>query len=78
VRALPEEGAGAVAVAEVVVLPGLVGCGDRWPGQACSSNSVMGSLALQSWLAIVERTRWMVMFPHQPPVNSASQPMHVI
>jgi hypothetical protein len=39
------------------------------PSQACSSNRVIGSLALWSWLAMVERTRWLVMLPRTSAVG---------
>ena len=35
----------------------------RPPSQAWSSNSDIGSRLLKSWLAIVARARWLVMFP---------------
>ncbi|WP_293988519.1 hypothetical protein [Streptomyces sp.] len=37
---------------------------------SCSSNNVMGSLALWSWLAIVDRARWLVMFPRTSAVGT--------
>jgi hypothetical protein len=48
---------GGVEVAALIFAWNCVDCGERWPSQACSSNRVIGSLALWSWLAIVERAR---------------------
>jgi hypothetical protein len=37
--------------------------GEEWPSHAWSSKSVIGSLALYSCVAMVERARWLVITP---------------